>query len=451
MARLLLIEEAPAFGPELMSEIAPIGWHCDRAQWSSFSFESCAQRPADLLVAGIACNQPRSLDFLKWLGEHPVQLPIVAVFPVHPEREPPWQYLDLVDDVILWPSRHQELRYRIARLLPRNRPGMSVVLDRLSGELGLANVVGKNADFRREIEKIPRAAASDCEVLITGETGTGKELCARAIHHLSRRRNMPLIAVDCGALPDQLFENEMFGHARGAFTDAHRAQKGLVAMAEGGTLFLDEVDSLSLSAQMKLLRFLQDHTYRQLGSEQFSRADVRIVAATNLDLERAVKTNAFRRDLYFRINVLHLCMIPLRRRADDIDLLAEHFLDLCCAETGGPRKTISPSALRMLGRLRWPGNVRELYNAIRRAVLLSDGPRLLCQHFFQLEASNLSEVPISFRDARQEALNIFERDYVEQLWRRHGGNITRAAREAKKDRRAFGRLVKRLGLKTGEL
>ena len=325
--------------------------------------------------------------------------------------------------------------------------------ERLGNELGLSNLIGCHPEFMREINKIPRAASSDSDVLITGETGTGKELCARAIHHLSGRRNLPLICVDCGGVPDQLFESEIFGHVRGAFTDAHRTQKGLVAMAEGGTLFLDEINSLSMQAQTKLLRFLQDRSYRPLGSEQFHRANIRIVAATNRDLQQAMAEKTFRRDLFFRINVLRLHMMPLRERADDIELLVDHFLDRFCAEMGGPRKTLSASALRALRSLQWPGNIRELHNTIRRAVVFSDGLKLLPSHLLSVPPtpSDLDKAPRSFREAREQALHSFERQYVEQLLRKHRGNITHAARDANKDRRAFGRLVKRHGIVPHEL
>src|SRR5207247_1989977 len=172
------------------------------------------------------------------------------------------------------------------------------------------------------------------------ETGTGKELCARAIHHLSSRRSFPFIPVDCAALPDHLFENEFFGHARGAFTDAHAEQKGLVAMAEGGTLFLDEIDALALTAQAKLLRFLEERAFKPLGADRFVKADVHVLAATNRSLEALIRNGQFRSDLYFRLNVLSLHLTPLRDRRGDIALLARHFVDACCVEGDLPRKSL---------------------------------------------------------------------------------------------------------------
>ncbi|HEY6389730.1 MAG TPA: sigma-54 dependent transcriptional regulator, partial [Bryobacteraceae bacterium] len=311
----------------------------------------------------------------------------------------------------------------------------------LIATLSQVNLVGRDPGFLHIAEKIPTCARADFAVLITGETGTGKELFARAIHFMSRRRNHPFVPVDCGGTPDHLFENEMFGHARGAYTDAHRDQKGLAGMAEGGTLFLDEIDSLSLGAQSKLLRFLQERQYRPLGAECFARSDIKLVAATNGCLEEQVRKKQFRQDLYFRLNVLRLDLPPLRERPADIPLLAEHFLALHCA--AGERRTFTPAALQQMRAYSWPGNVRELLNAVQRAIVFSR-TRLInaCEIVPRMPPAQAGE----FSQARAEALHSFERDYVGEMLRRHGGNVTRAAREAGKERRAFGKLVKKHGL-----
>lgn len=465
MARLLAIEDGERPGPAF-SAIIDGGWTCSRIDWMSFAFESLDRSRLDLVVAVIGSDPSRALKLFQWLRRHPGYPPLVAIMPSDATPELYNSCVEVADDFVRSPIHREELCGRIARLV-RGRDAASLK-ERLGNELGLSNLIGRHPEFLKEIHKIPRAASSGSDVLITGETGTGKELCARAIHHLSDRQNLPLICVDCGGVPDQLFESEVFGHVRGAFTDAHRNQKGLVAMAEGGTLFLDEIDSLSTHAQTKLLRFLQDRSYRPLGSEQFYRANVRIVAATNRDLQRAMAENAFRRDLFFRINVLRLHMMPLRERADDIELLANYFLDRFCAEGRGPRKTLSASALRALHSMQWPGNIRELHNTIYRAVVFSDDLKILPSHLLSPSPTQdqckdhrhgqglsnqgssdevlVDVAPRSFREAREQAVRSFERQYVEQLLRKHGGNITHAARDADKDRRAFGRLVKRHGI-----
>jgi DNA-binding NtrC family response regulator len=239
----------------------------------------------------------------------------------------------------------------------------------------------------------------------------------------------------------------MFGHARGAFTDAHRDQKGLIALAEGGTVFLDEVDSLSPSAQSKLLRFLQEHTYRPIGSDRFVRANINVVAATNRDLEALVRERKFRADLFFRLNVLRLLLIPLRERRDDIALLARHFLAVLSTETETPRKSLALATIHRLKHHDWPGNVRELYNVIQSATVFSEGTQILPSDILRVAPNSQSGVQgAGFREARTQAIEAFERRYVEDVLLDAGGNVTRAARVAQKDRRAFGRLIKRYNI-----
>jgi DNA-binding NtrC family response regulator len=259
--------------------------------------------------------------------------------------------------------------------------------------------------------------------------------------------------VDCGSLPEQLAENELFGHCRGAFTDAHKDQRGLAAMAEDGTLFLDEVDALSPANQAKLLRFLQEGTYRALGAEHFSRSNARVIAASNRCIEDRVQQGQFRSDLYFRLNVLRLHLPPIRERRADISLLARHFLENECAAER-MRKSFSPAALRKLEAHHWPGNARELFNAVQRATVCCRG-HLIMPEDIVLSNEVLSNETAgdagvvaneSFRCARRQAIEQFERGYVEQLMTRHSGNVTQAARDAGKERRSFGKLVKKYSL-----
>jgi DNA-binding NtrC family response regulator len=311
--------------------------------------------------------------------------------------------------------------------------------------------VGHDPAFLKVVEQIALFGANDAPVLLTGETGTGKELCARVTHLLSQRRRGPFIPVDCGAIPDHLLENELFGHARGAFTDARTDQKGLIALAQGGTLFLDEIDSLSLMAQGKVLRLLQEHTYRPLGSEVFKQADVRIIAATNRNLQQLVEQKVFRSDLFFRIHVLHIHLPSLRERSSDIELLSRHFIEEICRASNISRKVLSQAAARKLGQYDWPGNVRELYNTLQRAVLCSPGAQIAASLIDINGSSYGFRDPMhetdceAFRSAKLRAIECFEREYVRRMMDKHAGNVTHAAREAGKDRRAFGRLAKKYG------
>jgi DNA-binding NtrC family response regulator len=442
--RLLFVQESPSSLEWSFLEPEKFEWRC--APWDGFEPRSLEAGTADVVVPVAAAAAPgRVLELFDWLRGNPVATPTLALLPADAHDSLLSAAAEAADDFCLWPGRPGELRGRLLRMVGETRDHRH---ERLSRELGLAHLVGEAPAFLRTLEQIPRLAASDGPVLIGGETGTGKELCARALHHLSPRRAFPFIPVDCGAYPDHLFENELFGHVRGAYTDAHGDQKGLAALAEGGTLFLDEVDALSPAAQAKLLRFLQERTYKPLGAERFARADVRVLAATNRDLERCVRERRFRPDLFFRLNVLPLHLAPLRARAGDVVLLARHFLATLSAR--GPRLSLSPAALRKLNRHDWPGNVRELWNVMQRAALLCDGPQVLPGHVqLARPAPDAGEPPshARFSEARSLALEAFERRYVEEVLERHAGNVTRAAAEAGKERRAFGRLVKKHGLK----
>jgi DNA-binding NtrC family response regulator len=305
-------------------------------------------------------------------------------------------------------------------------------------------MIGRDPAFQDVLRKITRVATADVPVLFTGETGTGKDLCARVLHQLSDRVDGPFVPVDCGALPTTLLESELFGHTRGAFTDAHHERSGLIMMAHGGSLFLDEIDVLTLTAQAALLRVLEDGTYRPLGAGRFSSANVRVISASNVDLGRAVQEGRFRADLFFRLAAVRLHLPALRDRRQDIALLADHFLQVYQRRTGGPSSTLTADALRRLESYAWPGNVRELSNVVRTAAMFSPGPQIRPADL-ELPGPECADVP-TLRAARAHAVGRFERQYLEDLLRRWRGNLTHASREAGQDRRALGRLVKKHAL-----
>ena len=311
-------------------------------------------------------------------------------------------------------------------------------------------LVGESPRFLAVMRALVRMARYEIPILIDGETGTGKELAARVVHYQSARTNRPFIPVNCGALPETLVENELFGHERGAFTDARESRPGVIALAEGGTLFLDEIDALSAKAQVALLRFLQDQRYRPLGAVNDRRADVRVIAATNQNLELLVERGEFRSDLFFRIKILFVSLPPLRLRAGDATLLADHFLDECARRFQEPRKQLSPQTRMWLESYHWPGNVRELENLIVRESLMSDGSELVCVPHASAGVSEAASPAGSYAAAKAAVVADFERRFVRDLLTRSSGNVTRAAAEAGKDRRAFGRLVKKHGLRTSD-
>jgi DNA-binding NtrC family response regulator len=442
--RFLVIHESDDLPDGVRASTAEgVCW--DRVTWSALRPDALDRFAADLIVPIAVPYAAPAARFFDWLQTHPILTPILAVLPAEtPVIEAATGSLD---DFVLWPVRAGEWHERVQRLVGGRGTQETPVHERLAGEIGLSRLIGRAPSFRRTLARIPLAARSGSPVLITGETGTGKELCARAIHHLGARRSQPFIPVDCGAVPEHLFENEVFGHVRGAFTDAQSDQKGLLAMADGGTLFLDEIDALSLSAQAKLLRFLQERTFKPLGADRFARADVIVLSATNRDLEGLVREKRFRSDLYFRLNVLGLHLAPLRERREDIPLLARHFADAVCAEQGTPRRALSRGVLARLASYDWPGNVRELHNVLQRAFVFSQGRSILASDLLMAGGcEGRGDEPASFREARAVAVETFERRYVADLLQQHGGNVTRAARDAGKERRAFGRLVKKYGL-----
>jgi DNA-binding NtrC family response regulator len=310
----------------------------------------------------------------------------------------------------------------------------------------LKDLVGSSPGFLKPLAMLPTLAGYDAGVLLLGETGTGKEVYARAIHYSSARAARPWVAVNCGAVPTDLLESELFGHVRGAFTHAHAARAGLVKEAEGGTLFLDEIDSMPLAAQSKLLRFLQEMEYRPVGGDKVCRADVRILAASNQDLPALAERGSFRRDLYFRLSVLTVTLPPLRERREDIRELALHFLEHFCRRTGRARMTLAPPTLRRMLDYPWPGNVRELRHSIERAVLMGQSS-VLQPDDLQLAAPHapaaLAE-PLCAAKARMIAA--FESEYIQKLLLQYDGNITHAAQAAGKNRRAFFELMRKYAI-----
>lgn len=318
-------------------------------------------------------------------------------------------------------------------------------------------LIGTSKCFLQVTGMIPLLRKSKSTVLISGETGTGKELFARAIHYSGERQGKPFVPVNCAALPDHLIENELFGHNKGAFTGALIEKHGLFHEADGGTLFLDEINSLSMAAQGKLLRVLQDQEFRPLGSTKSRAVDVKIIAATNTDLRYLVETRQFREDLFYRLNVLSVALPSLRDRKEDILLLASHCLKVYAKEFSRGAITIGHSAKAKLMGYAWPGNVRELQAVIQRAVAMASGEALEAQDLdlpdcerpelagptMTLMSRGVISDNASFQAMKMKVIEEFERAYLSELLSSHHGNISQAARAAKKERRAFQRLLQK--------
>jgi DNA-binding NtrC family response regulator len=333
-------------------------------------------------------------------------------------------------DYVTKPFDEDELLVLVRRALDKRTLEREIVY--LRGELerhhDFDQLVGQNAEMQKIYRMVAQVARTTTTVLITGESGTGKELLARAIHHQSARRNQPFVAVNPAAIAETLMESELFGHEKGAFTGAFQRKVGKFELAQGGTLFLDEIATLRSELQAKLLRVLQEREIERVGGTRAIKIDVRIIAATNADVPAAVRGGTFREDLYYRLNVVHIGVLPLRNRVDDIPLLVDHFVRRYVHESGKRIEGLTPEAMEILRGYRWPGNVRELQNVIERAVVLTDGPTIGVDDLpMELSLGVASSLPEDLLPLN-EASDRFEQQMVLRMLDRVRGNVSEAAR-----------------------
>jgi DNA-binding NtrC family response regulator len=358
-------------------------------------------------------------------------------------------------DYLPKPFDNDELRVVVRRVMDTVllRRDHRRLLEQVHGVFGFAQLIGTSPPMRRLFETIEQVADTDVTVLVRGASGTGKELVANALHDRSPRRSKPMIKMNCAALSRDLVESELFGHERGAFTGALARREGKFEAADGGTLFLDEVGDMPLETQAKLLRAIQEKEFERVGGNTPIRVDVRLIAATNQDLEEAVRGGRFREDLYYRLRVVELMIPPLAERREDIPLLVEHFLKDAAARFHREPKPLTGEALRACVGQAWKGNVRELRSAVEQALLLGRGPEITAADLFGRAGAPEPEpapaaVPSSlpFREAKQQVVEAFERDFLLGALRRHGGNITRAAEEVGMYRQNFQQKMRELGI-----
>lgn|SRR5215510_1175720 len=394
--------------------------------------------PSIIFFVAPASNLDTAKDFLSAFDRAATEIPVIAVVePCAPEQA--FELLRFgAKDFIISPFEAADVLPRAWRLLDQI-PSEPKVIKRTNYHI--KQLIGESQIFLDEVKKIPLIGSCDANVLLIGETGTGKELYARAIHYGSVRAGKPFIPVNCGSIPSELVENELFGHTRGAYTGASSLQVGLIEEANGGTIFLDEIDCLPIFAQVKLLRFLQEKEYRPLGSPKMRHADVRVIAASNVNLPDAVDDGRLRQDLFYRLNIISLTLPPLRERSDDIPLLARHFLTKYSRESQKRVSDFSDEALHLLIMHNWPGNVRELEHVIERAVVLCEA------EIINLEDVLLTNIKRARRESLKEAkakeIARFERNYIQGVLSLCRGNITKAAQVAQKNRRAFWQLIQK--------
>lgn len=398
------------------------------------------------LFTEVTDSQSAVLDILHYVKI----LPVVGLFSQHSSHGNQL-VVKACHEVATWPCSDQELNYRIRKLracsLEQQEPENRFFVE--------MNILGNSPEFLQVLDKVYKIAKCDAPVLIDGETGTGKELIARAIHYMSERKDQPFIAANCGAIPDQLIENEFFGHDKGAYTDAQDSSDGIIAQAEDGTLFLDEIETLSPKGQVTLLRFLENLVYRPLGSKSEKIANIRVIAATNENILELVEAGIFRKDLYYRVNIMNILLPPLRDRAGDINLLAEHFIRQYQVQYNQPEKKLHPDTKSALKYHDWPGNVRELENILHREFLLADGIYITINEIESKTGErrcNCSDRRLQkmfgqpLTKAKNNLINDFEQQYLSSALDRANGNISEAARLAGKERRSFSRLLEKYDL-----
>ncbi len=372
-ARLLIIDDEPSIRESLETLLTLEGFDVTLAVDGKTGIETLSRFEFDLLLLDLALPGESGIDLLPRISAMHPQLPVIMITAFGTVNNVVDAIRAGAENFVQKPWDNEKLLADIRSAIARHRAEAEVIqLKRtLKQRYNFENIVGKSEPMLRLFDTVAQVAPSRSTVLIQGESGTGKELVAKAIHQNSPRRDRPFVPVNTGAIPSDLLESSLFGHVKGAFTSAINAKKGLFEVANGGTLFLDEIGTMSMDMQAKILRVLQDRRFMHLGGTSEIQVDVRIVAATNVNLQQAVKDGRFREDLFYRLNVIQLELPPLRQRREDIPLLCQHFLKFYAEENGTEAPSLTPEALRILMDYEWPGNVRELENSMERGVVLS--------------------------------------------------------------------------------
>ena len=406
----------------------------------------------DVVVSDIKLPEMNGLEVLKRLRKIKPELPVLMITAYGTIKEAVEALKMGAYDYIIKPFDVEELKVIVAKALETKRLQDENVRLRkeLKDKYSLESMIGKSKKMQEIYSLIEKTAPTETTVLIQGESGTGKEMAARAIHYLSLRREKPFVTINCGALPESLLESELFGHVKGAFTDAVTDKKGMFEVADKGTLFLDEVGEMSPITQVKLLRALQERKIRRVGGTEEIPIDVRIISATNQDLKKKIKEGSFREDLYYRLNVLSLEMPPLRERKEDIPLLVNHFLQKYCQKLGRGMKRVAPEVYNIFESYPWPGNIRELENVIERVVAIEERETIttscLPKELLQPEKREIDlEIKPGFK--LNETIEAITRDYVQKALEMSRGKLKEAAELLGVNYRSIRYLVDKFDLK----
>lgn len=455
-ARILVVDDEPRVCQFLRTVLEAEGWQVTAAQGGAQALEELARGSYDLVITDLVMPEVDGMQVLEAARAEDPDAVVIVITGYSTVESAVEAMKKGAFDYVPKPFKVEHIKLQCRRALEQRRVVLEnrVLRHQLSvTEVRFGRMIGDSPAMREVYRLIGKVAPTDSTVLIRGETGTGKELVARAIHYHSPRREHPLVTVNCAALPETLLESELFGYTRGAFTGATAPKRGLLEEADGGTFFLDEIGDVSLALQAKLLRVLEEGEFLRLGETRPRRVDVRVIAATNRDLEAALDSGGFRSDLYFRLNVFTINLPPLREREGDIPLLAGHFLQRSAQRMGKPLRGFTPRAMECLSRYSWPGNVRELENVVERAAILAEGPFVdvgdlprEMQH--PAPGPEPLPLPLPLPEGRnfKEAVREFERSLVLAALERAGGVPARAARLLGLNRSTFHEITRRLGI-----
>jgi len=448
-ARVMVVDDEESLCKFMQIMLSKEGYEVATAQSARDALLHLHEQPVDLVMTDLMMPEMSGLEFIQTLRRSNPDTECI-VMTAYASVDSAIEALKLgAADYITKPFNIDEVKITLEQLLSRR--DLAAENKRLHEQLedkeSMERFIGSSASVVQLKELVGRVAATDSTVLIRGESGTGKDLVARAIHAASPRNQMPLLSINCAALPDTLLESEMFGHVKGSFTGAVRDKEGLLKAAEGGTFFLDEVGEASATIQVKLLKALEEKMITPVGSTRAVKVDVRLVAATNVDLEELVKQGRFRADLYYRLNVIPIFVPPLRERKDDIPMLVDHFRHLIAQRTESPEKQISQEAMQLLIAYAWPGNVRELEHMLERAILFAKGKRVSATDFPEKLRQN-APVPVAHDErAATPTLETIEKAYIAWVLQQTGGQKAKAASILGIDSSTLYRKIDRYGLK----
>jgi DNA-binding NtrC family response regulator len=441
IARILIVDDELIMRESLAAWLERDGHAVQTAASGESALKKCRENRFDILLLDIKMEGMDGLDVLRRIKESDADVAVVMITAYGSIATAIDAMKDGAHDYLLKPFDPSELGVLIEKIIQQQQQARENIYlkEQFKDRTRFESIIGQSEPMQKIFDLICDVAPTDSTVLITGETGTGKGLAAKAIHSQSRRSKGPYVVVNCGAIPDHLMENELFGHMKGAFTDAKETKRGRLELAHGGTLFLDEIGEVSPRMQIDLLRVLEDRVFYRVGGTQPMEADFRVIAATNRSLEQAIREGCFREDLYYRLNVVAFSMPPLRQRKQDIPLLSEHFLRRFVQETHRRVDRISREAMDEMMLYDWPGNVRELQNAIERAVVVSKNRQIAPE-----------DLPILCRApeaaASRHSLEQMEKAHILQTLNEHEWNIARSARVLRIDRSTLYSKIKRYAL-----